>query len=250
VTAQELVAAIERGTGTTLWRQIAGALEQAVRHGEYKPGQQLPTEKELAERFQVNRHTVRQAMTALGKSGLVTIEQGRGMFVAETALDYVIGPRTRFSENLISRRRKPRRELLAAEMIQSPADVARALGILAGSTVWQIRTLNRADEKIVGLSTHYVPAGRFPNFAEAFRRTLSITAAFLACGLPDYRRKSTRVSARLAPTEEARLLGIGRNRPLLQTENINIDDQQRPVEFSRARFIADSVSLTIDHAGP
>ncbi len=244
---QSTSAFVHRGSGTTLWRQIAAQLEQAVRRGDYKPGDQLPTEKALAEEFRVNRHTVRQAMNALSKTGLVSIEQGRGMFVVDSALDYALGPRTRFSDNLQSRQKRPGRELLSADQRHAEADIARALAIPAGALVWEIRTLNRANDRIVGLSTHYVAVSRFPEFADAFRRTLSITAALAACGLNDYKRKTTRITARLAPTEDARQLGIGRNRPVLQTETVNIDENGRPVEFGRARFVADHVTLTIDH---
>src|SRR6218665_3297130 len=99
---------IERGVGTAVWRQIAFAMEQAIRRGDYKPGIQLPTEKQLARRFGDTRHPVRQAMNRLAQTGLVNIEQGRGMFVAEGSLDYRIGARTRFTENLLTRQKKPR----------------------------------------------------------------------------------------------------------------------------------------------
>ena len=85
-------------TGLPLWRRIAGTLGEEIADGRLPPGAQMPTEMALAARFAVNRHTVRRAIDELSRAGLVTTEQGRGSFVSEDVLDYVVGPRTRFSE--------------------------------------------------------------------------------------------------------------------------------------------------------
>ncbi|HEX6957509.1 MAG TPA: phosphonate metabolism transcriptional regulator PhnF [Ferrovibrio sp.] len=240
-------AGIERGKGMAVWRQIAAAMEQAIRRGEYPAGSQLPTEKQLAASFGVNRHTVRQAMTRLADLGLVRIEQGRGMFVAEAMLDYRIGPRTRFSENLQTMQKKPTRELVFAERIAAPADIARALGIPTGALLWQIESLNKADGRPVGISSHYFAVSRFPDMPSLFRRAGSITGALRAAGVTDYRRRSTRIAARLISAGDARLADLPRTRPILVSETVNVDPQGRPVEFVRARFVSEYVTLTIEH---
>lgn len=238
---------IERGSGMAVWRQIAASLEQAIRRGDYRPGIQLPTEKQLATSFGVNRHTVRQAMNRLAETGLVSIEQGRGMFVAESSLDYALGPRTRFTENLVTRQKKPTRELLFAEQVPAPADIARALGTPTGAALWQIETRNKADDRPVGVSSHFFVVDRFPDIPEQFRRSGSITGALKLAGVPDYRRRSTRVAARLISAGDARLLDLPRTRPVLISETVNVDERGKPVEFVRARFAADHVTLTIEH---
>lgn len=240
-------AAIQRGSGLAVWRQIAAAMEQAIRRGDYRPGEQLPTEKQMADRFGVNRHTVRQAMNRLAETGVVSIEQGRGMFVAESPLDYALGARTRFTENLLTRQKKPTRELVFAEQIGAPAEIARALGIPSGANLWQIETRNSADGRPVSVSSHYFAADRFPDIAEHFRRHGSITAALKAAGVADYQRRSTRVTARLVSAGDARLLGMPRTRPVLVSETVNIDPRGRPIEYVVARFMADHVALTIEH---
>lgn len=238
---------IERGSGMAVWRQIAAVMEQAIRRGDYKPGLQLPTEKHLAGTFGVNRHTVRQAMNRLAETGLVRIEQGRGMFVADGSLDYALGARTRFTENLLTKQKKPTRELISADQIAAPADIARALGIPTGAPLWEIETRNRADERAVSISSHFFAVDRFPNMPDLFRRSGSITGALKAGGVPDYHRRTTRVMAKLISANDARLLNLPRTRPVLISETVNVDDRGRPVEFVRARFAADHVTLTIEH---
>ena len=238
---------IERGSGMAVWRQIAAAMEQAIRRGDYKPGFQLPTEKHLAGSFGVNRHTVRQAMNRLAETGLVRIEQGRGMFVADGSLDYPISARTRFTENLLTRQKKPTRELIGAEQVAAPIDIARALGIPSGAPLWEIETRNRADDRAISVSSHFFAVDRFPTMPELFRRSGSITGALKAGGVSDYHRRTTRIRAKLISAGDARLLNLPRTRPVLVSETVNVDDRGRPVEFVRARFIADHVTLTIEH---
>ena len=89
-----------RVSGVTIWRQIAEELEDEIASRTYAPGGRLPTEMELSARFGVNRHTVRRAIATLEDRGLVRVERGRGTFVQTDTIDYVVGRRTRFSENL------------------------------------------------------------------------------------------------------------------------------------------------------
>src|SRR5215470_8260642 len=130
-----------RGHGVTLWRQIAESLNGDVRTGRLKAGAQLPTELELAQRFAVNRHTVRRAVAVLADQGVLRIEQGRGTFVNETTIDYVLGRRTRFSANLHAQGRGPGHRVLAAEAIAASDSVAGELRLRAGAPVMRIETL-------------------------------------------------------------------------------------------------------------
>ncbi|MBO0756612.1 MAG: GntR family transcriptional regulator, partial [Bradyrhizobiaceae bacterium] len=84
--------------GVTLWRRIADDLEQAIVAGTHASGERLPGEVEIADRFGVNRHTVRRALAELADRGLVRAERGSGTYVESGRLAYPIRSRTRFSE--------------------------------------------------------------------------------------------------------------------------------------------------------
>lgn len=238
--------ALSRGTGVALWRQIAEELEQEISGRRFPPGGRLPTEHELAERFNVNRHTLRRAVSALEELGLVRIEQGRGTFVQGGAIDYAVGKRTRFSENVLRQARAPSGHLIRGERIQADAAVARELGLRKGAPVILMETVRRADDTPISFATHYFPAKRFPRLIESFEETGSISAALSEAGVEDYWRKSTRVTARLPDERETGLLEMPRTRPLLICDSVNVDQDGEPIEFGRACFCADRVQLSLE----
>ena len=238
-----VVAELERGMGLAMWRQIAQALAGEIESGALSEGARLPTEPQLAARFDVNRHTIRRAMADLADRGLVRVEQGRGTFVQEHVLDYLVGRRTRFSEIVTGQNRQAGGQLLEGRVDVAGTAVAKELTLAPGSAVIRLETLRDLDERPLALGTHYFPAARFPDLIEAYRREGSITKALGRCGLPDYERRVTRVTARMPDTADARVLRQPANRPVLVTESVNVDADGQPVEYGITRFASDRTQI-------
>ncbi|MEJ8571958.1 phosphonate metabolism transcriptional regulator PhnF [Microbaculum marinum] len=232
--------------GIALWRRIADSLRREIAAGEHAPGDRLPSESVLAERFGVNRHTVRRALAALAGDGLVRSEQGRGTIVRGRPLDYPIGPRTRFSEIVSRQARAPSGRLIAADEMSAEPDVAAALGIARGTPVLRLETLSAADGIPLNVATSWFPAERLPGFVAHYAETGSITRALQRCGVADYQRRETRVTARIADAQDALALGIAPGSPLIATESINADTEGRPIQYSLARFAADRVQIVVE----
>ncbi len=232
--------------GIALWRQIATRLQRDIGAGIHAPGARLPTEQEMSHSFGVNRHTVRRALQELSRGGLVRVEQGRGSFVTEDVLDYTVEPRTRFSEWIRRHNREPSGQILELAETAAEASVAAALGIRAGGRVVLLERLGLADGRPVSVSMHYFPSQRSRRLLDALRRYPSITEALRSVGVPDYRRQTTRVTARMPSAQEAELLRMPRNRPLLVAENVNVDRAGRVVEFGIARYPTPRVQIVFE----
>ena len=191
----------------------------------------MPTEAELAKRFGVNRHTVRRAVADLADRGLVRVEQGRGTFVTEDIVEFVVGERTRFMELLAAQKRAPGTRLLRAIELPADALVADNLGIRNGTRVIMIERLGEADGRPVSIGSHYFPARRMRGLIGHFEEERSITRALARIGIEDYVRLSTRVRSRRASSEEARLLKISPATPVLETFSVNCDTAGKRIEF-------------------
>lgn len=237
---------LDRGAGVALWRQIGAAIEAAIKAGRHAPGERLPTEAELSARFRVNRHTIRRAMEELETRGMVRVEQGRGSFVAEDVLDYPLGPRTRFSEIIRRQNREPAGRLLRLAEIPADSRVAELLEIRTGRLVVLAERIAMADGRPVALGSHHFPAHRFPRIMGLLREDSSITRALAESGVPDYRRRITRITARMPTAEEAEALQQSRSRPVLVTEAINVDADGKPVDATVTRYAAGRAQLVVE----
>lgn len=235
-----------RQDGIALWRQIANALRQEIASGDRPPGTQLPTEAELSARFDVNRHTVRRAIEELSRGGLVRVEQGRGSFVAEDVIDYTVSSRTRFSEWIRRHNKEPSGRVVQLRELAADAAIATALNIRQGGKVVLMERLGLADDRPVSLTSHYFPAARLRGILEALRNTAGITEALKSVGVSDYLRQSSRLTARMPSAEEADLLRMPRSRPLLVSENLNVDRTGQVVEFGIGRYPTPRVQIVFE----
>lgn len=237
---------VSRQEGVALWRQIVARLQADIASGALQSGMRLPTEAELSAQFGVNRHTVRRALEELSRDGLVRVEQGRGSFVAEDVLDYTIEPRTRFSEWIRKHNKEP--SGIVRQLREVPADqrIATGLAVRGGSRVVLMERLGFADDRPVSLTRHYFPASRLPGMLQALRATPRITDALRACGIEDYLRQETRVTARLPTASEAELLRMARNRPVLITESVNVDRGGTIVEWSNGCYPTPRVQIVCE----
>jgi GntR family phosphonate transport system transcriptional regulator len=237
---------VARRSGVALWRQVQVDLETQIGNGTYRPGDRLPTEAQLSEHFQVNRHTVRRALAGLEERGLIRVEQGRGTFVQEPVLSYRIGQRTRFSENARTQNRRPSRQLLDIGSLPAEDEVAAALGLSRGAPVVYALVAGEIDGTRIVFGEHFFPAARLPHLAEALRETTSVTQALARVGVDDYRRLWTRVIARMPSGREAATLSQARSRPVLVATSLNVDAQGAPLEYCVARFHSDWVELVFE----
>ena len=238
--------ALQRNGGMALWRQIVRYIEDEIAAGVRVAGERLPTEAQFSARFAVNRHTVRRALEELSHAGLVRVEQGRGSFIAEDVLDYAVSARTRFSEWIRAHNKEPGGVVLALEEVAAEAAAAAALEIATGAPVVRLQRLGLADGRPVSLGDHHFPSARLPGLMAALRECGAVTAALERVGVADYRRRQTRVTARMPHGNEADLLRAPRNRPLLVTESINVDADGRIVEFGVTRYPTPRVQIVFE----
>ena len=234
-------------TRPSLWTALHDALAADIGAGRYAPGDRLPTEAQLAQRFGVNRHTVRRALAALADAGLVHARRGAGVYVTGRVTDYRLGTRTRFRDNLLSAGQRPKQHLLRLETLPAEAREAEALAIAPGAPVHLWEGVSLADGVPISLFRSAFDATRLPQLPVALRRHMSVTAALAECGVTDYTRRSTRLSAETADPVRAGHLQLSPGAPLLRAVSVNVDATGRPVEYGRTWFAGERVQLTVEN---
>jgi GntR family phosphonate transport system transcriptional regulator len=228
-----------------LWTSIRDHLSEEIARGHYAPGDRLPTETQLSDRFGVNRHTVRRALADLAQAGTVHARRGAGVYVRHRPTAYPLGRRVRFHQNLLAAGRVPEKRILLLETRGANADEAQALGLETGTQVHVYEGLSLADGAPLALFRSVFPADRFPRMLDALRDSQSVTAGFAAHGLADYIRASTEITAKPATPTLAAQLQLPAGAAILRTVAVNVDAAGRPVEFGRTWFAGDRVALTL-----
>jgi GntR family phosphonate transport system transcriptional regulator len=228
-----------------IWRSIANTLQTEIAQELYRPGDKLPTEAELADRFGVNRHTVRQGLASLAEAGIVHTRRGSGVFVAARPTDYALGPRVRFHQNVAASGRTPSRRITRLETRPASAAEAAALALASGDLVHVIDGISLADGQPLALFSSVFPAARLPGLLTAMDTQNSVTTALAACGVTDYTRFETRLTAKLADGLQALALHIQPGAPILRSVAVNVDAAGQPIEHGTTWFAGDRVTLTV-----
>ncbi len=230
---------LERG-GAPAHAQIGEQLAEAIASGALAPGDRLPPERVLAAELGVSRMTVRQALGALERRGLIARTQGRGggTFVARPKLVRDLGAFSGLSEQL--RRQGVRAGALVLHARSRPASsaVAAALELAVDEQVVEVERVRLADGERFALERSSLPADRFAGLLELdLERSLYELLAEHWDAAPV--RAVERLEPVLASEAEARALGVMRGAPLMLVERVAHDVTGRPVEFARDRFRAD-----------
>jgi GntR family phosphonate transport system transcriptional regulator len=239
------------GTGL-LWQRIGSTLEEEIAQGAIAPGSRLPADTDLAARFGVNRHTVRRALQHLQGHGLLRSEKGRGTFVVDDVMQYRLGPRTRFTQNLLESHRVPGRRLLQLAELPAPAEVAAALELEAGRPTLLAVMLGLADGVPILLGHNSYPLDRLPGLAAVFQRlaaateAFSVTAALTEFGVGEYRRRHTLLAARMPSDEEAKHLRMPSSEPVLETRSVDVDSGGVPIIHAVTAFRSSRVQFVLE----
>lgn len=227
-----------------IYRQIRDVLVNEIK-GLYKAGESLPAENELAQRFGVNRHTLRRAIDELVVDGLVERRHGKGVFVLEPTINYSIGSTTRFTETLQSQGRSTTSRVLRKQVILARGTIASRLQIIDGDEVIFIETLRTVESKSFCIISHFIPLKLFPDVLESYDDGSLHEFLKVHHGI-ELKREESLVSSILPEAEDASLLNMPRHAPVLRVKSLNLDiTSSKPVEYAVTRFRGDATQLSI-----
>lgn len=237
--------AVARGTGVAVWKQIASDLQAGIAGGSLAAGERLPTEKELAELYKVNRHTVRRALAELANDGYVEATRGRGTFVSQRPIAYPLTARTRFSEIVSAQELQPGGRLIASGTEPARGLVAERLGLAEGTPAIRLETLRVVEGRPILTATGWFPARLVPDLIKDYAETGTLTGALEKAGFGDYRREASWISA-VAPDPGDRVhLRLESAEPILMVESVNVTGDGTPLQFSRSRFVGGAVQIVV-----
>lgn len=244
-------------TFAPLYRQIRELLLRGLQSGEWKPGEPIPSETELAARYRVSQGTVRKAIDELAAANLVVRRQGRGTFVAShrevrtqfrflrlrpdeieegAAAQGAGGAPGESGPGMVMTSR-----VLECRRLRAPSEVARALSLRAGEAVVLIRRLLEADGNPTVLDEIWLPGSRFRGLSaerlDAWHGPLYLMFE-TEFGVRMIRAVE-RLKAVCADRAHARTLQVSEGTPLLLVERVSHTYGDQPVELRRGYCVTD-----------
>ena len=221
-----------------LYRQIKSLILQGLDRGEWKPGEAIPSEMDLAARFQVSQGTVRKAVDELAADNILVRRQGKGTFVATHQEEQVrfrflrLAPDTDIPLPATSR-------VLECRRLRAPADVARMLELRAGDSVVQVRRVLSFNDVPTILDEIWLPGTLFKGLS--FERLSGYRGPMYALFETEFGismiRAEEKIRAVPASETDAAILGIAQGFPLLSVERVSYTYGDRPVELRRGLYI-------------
>jgi GntR family transcriptional regulator len=225
-----------------LYQQIKALILHSLQSGEWRPGEAIPSEIELAARFKVSQGTVRKAVDELAAENLLIRRQGKGTFVATHAEEQV---QYRFLRLAADAPATPadtnKREFLDCRRLRAPVDVARALKLKSGEMVVEVRRVLHFSGQPVVLDDIWLPGHLFKGLT--------------ADRLSEYRgpmyglfetefgvrmiRAEEKIRAVAADAAAAERLGVSLGSPLLSVERLSFTYGDQPVELRKGLYRTD-----------
>jgi GntR family transcriptional regulator len=234
---------INRASKLPLYHQLYQILRNNITGREWQPGDMIPPESELIERYQVSRTTVRQVLDILTNEGLIYRQQGRGTFVAHPTVEHGMVRIVNFTEDMRMRGCEPSSKVLFSGLVPAPRDIAEKLGIEPGEELVRLERLRLADGEPMGVEESYLVHRYCRDILKGDYGSNSLRETLVQ----DYDIRWTHarqtIRAILAPRDLAELLAIRPKSALLFVERISFSQQNIPVEFLRIYYRADRYVL-------
>jgi len=224
---------------------IADAIAAELALDGARSGARLPTQKDLGVRFGASRHTIRRAIDLLERRGVLGGRQGSGTYVTGQLVDYRISSRTRYNENVRPLDPSPTIEFLELQTRRATPELSRALAIARQAPIHDLMVLRRTNREPLCLARHYLSVDRFPSLADHLEHASGITDLLRRLGTDDFQRNNSAISARMPSNEEAFLLAIPRDSPVVVLEGRNIDPAGVPVEISTSVWPAARIRVHV-----
>ena len=221
--------------------QLKDLLRGEILQGELK--ERIPSERELMDRFDVSRSTIRQAVSALVREGVLEKIHGKGTFISHRPVEEWLGNLSTYNEIIEEMGMKPSTRLLHHGVETMPREIAHTLGV--DHHFYVIERLRYADNVPIAIEKQYYPIQIGLKLAEFDLNTAVLYDLLeLSMGIKLWEAEQMISSAQ--PTgEECKLLEIPENTSVLVFERITEDPEGTPMEFLRGVFRADMYSFRI-----
>lgn len=227
-----------------LYYQLKQDILQKIEAGVWKPGDQLPTEKWFCETYQVSRVTIRKALDELIFEGSIARTRGKSAVVSCPKVDRQISSLTGLHEELSKKGVVMSSTILWDRIVPAEKDLTQKLGVPEGEPLWAVRRVRMVDEKPIVDQTTFLVERLVPGLDPKALESKSLYDILEnEYHLPIHYGRQT-IGAAVASREQARLLQIKNEVPLLTVERTTYLEGDIPLEYTLNYYVSSLYSVT------
>lgn len=224
---------------------IHDQIKEEIDQGIWKIGQRLPSERDLADTFQVSRMTLRQAITLLVEEGVLTRKVGSGTYVASTRVQEKMRGTTSFSEIIQLQGKMPSSKLLSYIRTQPNEQECKRLNLTPRDTIVRMERVRYADDVPVVYEVASIPANLIENVRKKevtnhFFKTLTENGYEIG-------KSQQTIYARLANEKVAKHLQITKNEAILALRQVSYLTDGRPFEYVNSQYVGDRFEFYLEN---
>jgi GntR family transcriptional regulator len=215
--------------GTPAYQRIQKAIRTQIESGHLRPGDSVPSERELAKIHTVSLMTARHALVGLEREGLVDRRRGAGTFVASPKIQF--NKLMSYTEHMSSRGLTARSRVLVSRIIAGEAEVAARLGLPPNISLVKIERLRLTGAEPFALETCHVPAGDFSEILHAPLGRASLFGTLEHEYGVELAYADEEVDATAAEGRVAELLEVKQGDPVLRIRQVIYSTKAKPVLY-------------------
>ncbi|MCA1055665.1 GntR family transcriptional regulator [Rossellomorea aquimaris] len=221
-----------------LYYQIEEHIKALIESGELKPGDVLPSERELAESFTISRMTVRQAITNLVNKNLLYRKKGSGTYVSHKKFEQSLHGLTSFSEDMRSRGLDPGNKLIHFELSSPTEELIDHFTLEEDDLVYKIKRIRLANGEPMAIETSYIPVKLLPGLSQKVLSSSLYRYAEEENGIKlGHATQSLEASA--ATEEDAKHLQLDAGDPVLFIQRETFLEDGAPFELVKSTYRGD-----------
>ena len=234
------------GDGTApLYKQIETILEDLIRSGRLKPGEQVPTEVGIAAHFGVSRMTARKAVEALATKGMLTRQKGRGSYVTDSPMTYGFSTMQSFSKTLRARGYNVTTKVLFKGAVPSTGEAAKALRLPSDGLMFMVRRLRVIEGRPAAIHSSFLDFNVFAPLMDVDLSSASLLGAIERTLGQKIAYSEDSADAGLATPEDASLLDVAEGRPILTVRGVAYSGLGSPIRFAKAVYLGSLFRFTV-----
>lgn len=231
-----------------LYLKLYEKILRNIENKKYSTSEKLPSENEFATTFDVNRHTVRQALSMLKDEGFIYTKKGKGNYISNIKVPYSISDKSSYTSKILDLGYEPKTKFLSADVIEPSNDVAINLGLNKNLKVIELKLLRYANDLPISVSYSYFDAYIYREIINNLDcKPFSLYKVLEKC-YPNLEitKVSTVFESHSSTNELSELLMMPSNSPILSASTLSKDQDGNFVEYGTSFFRGDTCKIKVD----